>query len=646
MNARNLLLRARYIAPVVVVFILVRCGGGSGTDVAPTPRPTPVVTAVTVTLASALVRVGQSTTASASAIDQNGAPIATGSVSWSSSNTSVATVTQAGVVTGVSAGIAQIIAIAEGRTGAAAITVTAAVTTPPPPCTPTSAIQMAAGDVRTLSRTEIAALCVGGLSSASEYVLIPFNSSNVAATVTTIELGSTNTVGPTTSPSVSPVGKGLGEAELAFRDRELRDIGSLGGKARKQITGVPVNPTVGSTVQLNSNLSGNTCADSKILHQARVVSVGVKSIVFADVNAPPGGYTDTELASFGAAFDTLVFALDTLYFGAPTDVDQNGRLAIFFTPGINSIPQPTGGVIGGLFAGRDLFPATASGGCIGSNEGEMFYMPVPDINKTINGNYNDKAVISRLVIGTLAHEFQHLINGGRRIYVNNAPAFEQVWLNEGLSHIAEELLYYRVSGNGPRQNIDLTKVRSSQAQLDAINTYGLQNIGRYGTYVAAPNSNSPYALADGLEMRGAIWDLLRYAVDLRAVGNERSIWYPLVNTTANGQANFNAVLGDIATLGRDWSVATFADDAGFTQPSKYQKPSWNYRSLFTGLSAGKLPLATLSLVAGTNVTTTIVGGGAAYIRFRVNAGLAATIAATSQGQAVPSNVDFVLMRTQ
>jgi hypothetical protein len=436
------------------------------------------------------------------------------------------------------------------------------------------------------------------------------------------------------------------QAERTFRDRELRDIGPLGGRARKQITGVPANPTVGSTVQLNANLSGNTCTDAKVLHQARVVSVGAKSIVFVDVNSPAGGYTDAELASFGAAFDTLVFALDTLNFGAPTDIDQNGRLGIFFTPGINSIPQPAGGLIGGLFAGRDLFPATASGGCIGSNEGEMFYMPVPDINKTINGNYNDKTAISRLVIGTLAHEFQHLINGGRRVYVNNAPAFEQVWLNEGLSHIAEELLYYRVSGNSPRQNIDLAKARSSQAQLDAINTYQLQNIGRYGSYLAAPNSNSPYALVDRLEMRGAIRDLLRYSADLKAAANERSIWYPLVNTTANGQTNFNAVLGDIVTLARDWSVATFADDAGFAQPAKYQKPSWNYRSLFSGLSAGKLPLATLSLVAGTNVTTTVVGGGAAYVRFRVNAGLAATVAATSQGQAVPSNMDFVLMRTQ
>ena len=90
-----------------------------------------------------------------------------------------------------------------------------------------------------------------------------------------------------------------------------------------------------------------------------------------------------------------------------------------------------------------------------SNEGEMFYMPVPDPNKTINANYADKAILASGNLAVLVHEFQHLINAGRRIYVNNASSFEEVWLNEGLSHIAEELLYYRISGNSPRSNIDL-----------------------------------------------------------------------------------------------------------------------------------------------------------------------------------------------
>jgi len=162
-----------------------------------------------------------------------------------------------------------------------------------------------------------------------------------------------------------------------------------------------------------------------------------RTIVLIDTLSPAGGYTDAELAAFGAAFDTIGFALDTTNFGGNTDIDSNNRIAIFFTPGINQIPGPVGGVIGGLFAARDLFPANTTG-CVASNEGEIFYMPVPDPGSTINGNYKDKTFISELVAPTLVHEFQHLINAGRRIFVNDADDLEEVWLNEGLSHIAPD----------------------------------------------------------------------------------------------------------------------------------------------------------------------------------------------------------------
>ena len=109
-----------------------------------------------------------------------------------------------------------------------------------------------------------------------------------------------------------------------------------------------------------------------------------------DTLSPAGGFTDAELTSFGATFDSLAYAIDTLNFGKETDIDENGRVVILFTPGINSIPSPPGSFVGGLFSARDLFSGAVGDGCEASNEGEMFYMPVPDPNSTINGNYTDK----------------------------------------------------------------------------------------------------------------------------------------------------------------------------------------------------------------------------------------------------------------
>ncbi|HEX3865562.1 MAG TPA: hypothetical protein VHV78_02380, partial [Gemmatimonadaceae bacterium] len=301
-------------------------------------------------------------------------------------------------------------------------------------------------------------------------------------------------------------------------------------------------------------------------------------------------------------------------------------------------------VVGGLFAARDLFMANSSG-CTASNVGEMFYMPVPDPHDVINSNYADTSFISSLVEPTLVHEFQHLINAGRRIYVNDAADLEEVWLNEGLSHIAEELLYYKQSGNAPVENIDLTRIRSSQTQLDAFNNDESQNFGRLSSYLAATAANTPFALVDGLAMRGAIWQLLRYSADQKG-GDQRATWYALVNSTTNGQTNFNAVFGDIITNARNWAVAQFVDDDGLSVPVQYTNPSWNFRNIFTALGTGALPLATQSLAGGSNVQLSIVGGGAAYVRFGVSSGAAATVTATSANQAVPPNVDFILVRTK
>ena len=536
-------------------------------------------------------------------------------------------------------------------------------TSPPPPPTQTcaSGLQLSLGELHPLTGAERTSICVGAQSAAAaEYVLIPFGNSTVAATTVPLTLTGTNTAAPALpvaalsaisydASQFSAPASVQSSIEDAFRRRERREVPfpSLRGQRarapapRSRISGVPATPVVGSIVQLNTNLDANLCTAAKTLRGARVVAVLTHTIVFADTLAPAGGYTDSELSAFGQAFDTVGYALDTLNFGAPTDVDGNGRIAIFFTPSVNTIPGPATGYIGGLQTARDLVPVSD---CAASNEGEIFYLPSPDPDKTINGNYASKAGLARVVLPTLVHEFQHLINAGRRIYVNDASSFEEIWLNEGLSHIAEELLYYRVSGNTPRMNIDLPLLQSSQAQLDAINTYQIQNLGRLSSYMAAPETNSPYAQNDLLATRGATWQLLRYAADRKA-GTERNTWFALVNNTAVGQANFNSVFGDIITMTRDWSVAQYADDAGLPVAAKYIHPSWNFRSILPALNNGRFPLLTRSLAA-TPVDITLNGGGAAYVRFRVAAGTSASVASSSSGQSVPASVDLMLLRTQ
>src|SRR5207247_1650440 len=85
-------------------------------------RPGSVAT-VDVTPATANVTVGGTVQLVATPRDANGTPLSGRSVSWTSSNTGVASVTGSGLVTGVGAGSATITATSEGKNGTSAITV-------------------------------------------------------------------------------------------------------------------------------------------------------------------------------------------------------------------------------------------------------------------------------------------------------------------------------------------------------------------------------------------------------------------------------------------------------------------------------------------------------------------------------------------
>ena len=56
-------------------------------------------------------------------------------------------------------------------------------------------------------------------------------------------------------------------------------------------------------------------------------------------------------------------------------------------------------------------------GVAGSNTGEMFYLLAPDPTGAINGNVGATGFVDSVTTSVLAHEFQHLINASRRLYV-------------------------------------------------------------------------------------------------------------------------------------------------------------------------------------------------------------------------------------
>jgi hypothetical protein len=394
-------------------------------------------------------------------------------------------------------------------------------------------------------------------------------------------------------------------------------------------------PQVGDIVTVN--VQTDSACTAIVKRGARVVAISAQSIVLSDTLNPSGGFSTADYQRFAARFDTLVYPVDVANFGAPADIDKNGKIVLLFTAAVNALtPRNSSSYVGGFFYNRDLFPVTDAlplEGCPGSNYAELFYLLAPDPNGVINGNVRETAFVDSVTTSVLAHEFQHLINASRRLYVTqNVQDFEETWLNEGLSHIAEELLFYHEAGLASRQNIDTIRLRSSNAIRIAFNVDQLSNASRYRTFLVAPSENSPFRDDDSLETRGATWNLLRYLAD-RKGGSETATWQALVNTTKVGLPNLSAVFGgDIASKVHDWNVSHYTDDVVPGLPVENMQPSWNWHSVFKALTktGPAYPLEVKTLTAG-SASGTLIGGAAAYYRFSVPAGTAATITLAAPG---------------
>ena len=407
---------------------------------------------------------------------------------------------------------------------------------------------------------------------------------------------------------------------------------------------IPSTVAVGDTVTVNVN--GTDACSNAIYHKARVAAIGTHALILNDVNNPSGGFTDADFARFAARFDTLVWPLDVTAFGTPTDIDNNGHIGLIFTVAVNQLtPRNSSTYIAGFHFSRDLFPTTTQGrlqGCAGSNVGEFFYLLAPDPLGTINGNRRTTGFVDSNTTAVIAHEFQHLINNSRRLYVNNANVLEARWLDEGLAHIAEELLFYREAGLTSRRNLGATEIRASATVVNAFNLDMVGNSGRYRSYLLRPSTASPYADDDSLQTRGGAWDLLRYLAD-QTGASDGDTFFRIVNSTDSGTVNLNAVFGGaLSTRVRDWAVSHASDDVVSTDES-LQQPSWNWHSNYTALyGAYPLPIATLTNASA--VSGSVTAGGAAYYRLAVPANTAAPL---SLSQSSPGgNLQLVIVRTK
>jgi hypothetical protein len=635
------------------VLLLAACGdGGTGTSIPAT---------LTLSPDSLTLQVDQDEALTATYDDPRG-PV-TPVVAWQSTNTAVATVSGTGTVHGVAPGTAMIIAVARQ----AADTATVTVVSPASAACGTAGLSLALGEVRTMAAADAGLVCLKG-GAGSEYTVVVTDTGSTPASLNVAAAGTRSPVGPP-NPDLIPttsgalLTRGLAPRRTFGYDARLRELGHqlarehlaaarAGGPRRSLVPGARLDVSVGDAMTFKVDTateSGHGCARPAEMHTGTVVAMGAHSIIVADNANPSGGLTAAQYQQVAGTFDNQIWASDTENFGAPVDIDNNGKVILFYTLAVNQLTKPDSadqGYVGGYFFPGDVFPV---GDCSTGNQAEMFYLLAPDPNGEVNNNKFSADLVIQSTEGTVAHEFEHLINTERRIYVNDATDLEDTWLDEGLAHIAEELLFYRVSGLGPRQNIDVAKLRSTDVILNAVNNFQIANLGRTISYLEDTQANGPFELDDDLETRGAIWQFLRYAVD-RKNGTDRDSWFALVNSTTTGLANLRTALGiDPGAWLADFTTAQYTDDWGIVGvDARYTFPSWNFRSVLPAINDNVYPLETRPLPDGRTLALKLTNdGGAAYLRVGVGAGGTGSIGITSSsGDAIPSRVTVTVIRTK
>jgi hypothetical protein len=576
------------------------------------------------------------------------------SVTFQSSDPAVASVDGTGVVTGADAGVVSVTATNGPRTGTARIAI----------CP-----NLAVGQVYTASMPKAANLCfAGGTSGAAEYTYMPLNFSTSSALSMTITGTGIQAVTGPPSPNLIPGGASLAPLAQVSPDNHLRSRARMAaetaplmmnraariqgartaGAARRAIT--PGVPSLGGTYDLNVAQGCSGPVDNR---RGVVRSIGRRIIIVSDTANPAGGFTTAQYDSIAAEFDSIAFPVDSANFGMPSDVDSNGRIIVFFTRAVNELSPPASSALNpGYFTNRDVFSSDPVSGCERSNAGEILYSMVPDPTGAVNSNVRTVSFVRGSVIRVLGHELQHLINATRRVYITGAANFEETWLDEGLSTIAEEMMFYRTSfGLAPGGNIQLSSLTTgtfASRRVAAFNTYANNNFGNLRSWLQRPDTTGAFRMDNpsSLAFRGVSWAFLRYAADRSAVG-DATFWSSLVNSNLEGKANIqNAIGGASPDLWlRDFVAAMYADDAVAGVSATYTQPSWNFRSVFGGL--GGVPIGTRPLTNGVGLTLSYSrGGSAAYVRFGVPASGFAGVTALSGGTIPTSPYGLIVIRTK
>lgn len=547
---------------------------------------------------------------------------------------------------------------------------------------------MAVGDVRTLTLAQASGgLQIPASMASAQYLVVLGNADVAASTVPSFTVSGDWMTGPAVEPLAS-LGRGSAaldpgnpgpvlpystprgvQFEAALRQFERTglphpDGGSSGNGAVRASLGGPVvvhaaAPAVGTTLSIkvltptgfNGKGSINCSAGGYTTTTGVVRAVGTYAIVVSDVTSPGGGFTDADFQAIADQFDTFTYPTDVAYFGAPTDLDNNGHIMIYYTPAVNKLTNAgqasVSGYVGGFFFAGDLYdPVAGSRGCLSSNKAEIFYLLAPDPSGTY-GNRFSTQFVREVTSGTVSHELQHMINSGNR-YVHNYK-FEVTWLDEALAHFAESTVGRARAGFAPYRTVTATDIQAlNVTQPSVASAYFDQNFARAKYYVDRPDTTgaivSAARSAANLASRGAEWAFMQYLDDWFSGTDPHVLTTKLVAGPDTGTVNLvNSAGAPLDTLLSRWLVTLYTDHLNIQGlDPMYNYRSYNFRDIISRTPDGITPppnyLPVKAIGNGrTSLSTSVPGSSASYFITSLSTGGARTVTVNNSAGAAATD---------
>lgn len=597
--------------------------------------------------------------------------------------------------------------------------------TSPSDCDVGELLQPAVGELRAMSPDSDGCLAfrLAGSSGPAEYVVMAQETSRSTG-FTPLRLrveggsGASGSLAPAVAPRLSASGavasarSRIRGGELARRIREsaLRELerrnarpaarasySARPGVSRNSLLPSDSVPDRGDTLDVRltvqSDLSVSCSIDSSTVVTSRVQAVGDEVALLADTDIADDAVSQIDWSGLAAEYDRSVLGVPEAYFGQATDIDGNQHVLVLFTPEVNRLTERGSDVrIGGFFVPADLADSgdaskngsDTDGTCPAGNEAEIVYLLAPDPTAEFSDSVSVEGAL-RTGIGASPGEFEHLINTGNRV-IKQGGSFGQLettWLDEGLSHIAEEVVGLKRAGLPVRDNLDLSEAAADSQKVAAFNNFHLQNFLRLRRFLINPDSTRALASedpggAESLEMRGFSYLFLRWLGDHYGPSgsgdvdgsNEQQLFRTLARgsgSLATGIANIETAVQQVAGtdvswngLLREFAAMPAADDTVPNTSARLQLRTWNlplvFRQLHENEGAGSafpevypLEVSDLGSPQRTTISLEVQGAAARYFRVSAPSGNDLTVRLTGPGNTLldsPSSSRLLVLRTQ